>query len=102
MSDKAVRAVSEYLERALPGTRVNDAVDFDRHAHSFRLTDASGRMIGLVTVSGEFLDDVPAAEIGERLKTMPLKDALSAAGTTARVIVTTTGLRTESLRTESR
>jgi hypothetical protein len=91
----AVRAVTTHLQQAFPGSSVQDAEDDDRHAYSFRLTDASGGPVALVTVSDEFLEDVAAQEIDRRLATMRLADVVRAAGPTTRVIVATTGVRTE-------
>lgn len=88
----AIAAVRRYLSDHFRDHEITDANDFDRHAHSFRITTAN--KVYLLTVADEFLDDTPAASIASALARRNVADELRS-GSAARVIVTSTGLKGE-------
>jgi hypothetical protein len=91
-----IGAVRRYLENEFPGADVDDIYNSDRFAQDFRI--GHGASSCLVTVSGEFLRDQRADEIGNVLRRWHLARSLRDVGK-SRVIVTTTGLASEPLGT---
>ena len=88
-----IKAVRRYLKDEFPNENVDDAYNSDRFAQDFRI--GHGASSCLVTISGEFLEDQRADEIGNVLRRWQLAQALRTAGR-SRVIVTTKGLTLES------
>jgi len=90
--EEKLNVVRNYLRNEFPGYDLHDRYDFDRVAHTFRLT--SENKVHLVTVSREFLDDHNASEISSSLEKSQLGNCFQGENI-LRAIVTNHGIKLE-------
>ena len=91
--DEARAAVQEYLDAQFPDVGVWDDGDAARSAHTWSVEEHG--VIMLLTVSFEFLRDVPPENIVSRLSAWNVAELLRASAAAERLIVTTHGPHTE-------
>jgi hypothetical protein len=91
---EACEAVHGYLFAQFPGADIWDRHDPDPPAHTWGVEERHVAM--QLTVSFEFLRAFAPDGIASQLTAWRADEELRAAGATRRVVVTTTGLRTES------
>jgi hypothetical protein len=84
MDENQKGQVLQYLAAHFPDRQVDQQNDFDRDAESFKVHLDKGTL--LLKISGEFLHDVPADVLGQRL------DALNTAQELAKLLDSGTGL----------
>jgi hypothetical protein len=89
----AILAVSAYVADQFPGATTSDIRDHDRSAHTW-IISIGGALLLLLTVSFEFLSDMPPAEIRGKLTQWPVAEELRAVGSAKRVLVTRDGVTT--------
>lgn len=92
MNAEKIAAVRAYLEAEFPGCTIEDWYEAGRKSQSFRVV--KGQLHHLATVSGEFMEDRDAADIGPALTGFLLAEHLRDLGTT-RVLVGNEGLSLE-------
>ena len=93
--DASASAVRVYLQEEFRGPAIVDLADPGSRARTFRVDDPQGTPIALTTVSTEFLENLTPHEVMEALLRHDLAGWMRKAGPRVRVIVATTGLRTE-------
>ena len=84
--------IRKYLTQEFKEYELDDRYDFDRMAQTFRLV--SGKVIYLVTVSREFIDDHSANQLSSILSSSNLSTYFQSKDV-SRLIITTSGLKTE-------
>jgi hypothetical protein len=90
----AIAAVGDYLAHHFHPASVMDQRDFDRSAHTWSLRETPDGPVLLLTVSFEFLSDIPPANIAHILSQWQVADTLHGAEDRFRVLVTTNGVST--------
>lgn len=60
-NDEKIRVISDFLQSEFLDKEIADKDDFDRHSHTFRISDKEN--ILLVTVPREIIDDNKADEL---------------------------------------
>lgn len=86
-----IRAVRDYLQRELPQCSVYDFYDLERASQAFHLQNSQGRLVHLVFVASELLEDRSETELGRFLAEHRLSHVLRLAGH-ADVMVTGDGV----------
>ena len=86
---EARAAVQEYLDAQFADGDIWDDGDIARSAHTWSVEEHG--VIMLLTVSSEFLHDVPPESIVSRLSAWNIAELLRTSGAAERLIVTTHG-----------
>ena len=92
LEERKLEKIRKYLIQEFKECELDDRYDFDRIAQTFRL--ASGKVIYLVTVSREFIDDHSAKQISSILSSSNLSTYFQNKNV-SRLILTTSGIKTE-------
>jgi hypothetical protein len=95
LNENKLGEIRKYLTQEFKGYELADTYDFDRMAQTFRLV--CGKVINLVTVSEEFIEDHSAKQISSILSSSNLSTYFQSKNV-SRLIVTTSGLKTEPKR----
>ncbi|MBI2155838.1 MAG: hypothetical protein HYV94_10445 [Candidatus Rokubacteria bacterium] len=91
LDEGKVGVVREYLQREFPMCTVYDFHEFQRDGQVFQIQDSHGKVVQLLTVTGEFLDDHREGEIRAWSEKHKLAQAMRQAGQ-AGVLLSKAGL----------
>jgi len=90
----AIKAVSSYVEKEFAGSSIMDGRDHERSAHTWSVKPVGSEALMLLTVSFEFLSDIPAPRIQETLEQWNVADMMRGAEAKYRILVTRGGVTT--------
>src|SRR5437879_5762037 len=82
--------VAQFLKESFPGLHVSDTEEFETDCQFYRLDDGKGKILHLVRVDRDFLDDHSNEEIVSLLQDWKLPSVIRQAGI-RRVLVTNSG-----------